>query len=162
MHDTLTHPPTYTHTHTLFFWLTSNLKHSINYNKTKFLKQQNVKIETLNRPQHIDYRQHLWNNIKSRHTHRHTHTHSHTHICRCYSTTNNQDIHSEISWQKAIDRYSIIKTKLILTTTHIKRDSYCNGNVKNSSEKQPEQKKFKSWIKHTHTHTRARARAQIG
>ena len=40
-----THPPT----HTLFFWLTNNLKYSINYNKTKFLKQQNSKIETLNR-----------------------------------------------------------------------------------------------------------------
>ena len=36
------HPPT----HTLLFWLTNNLKHSINYNKTKFLKQQNTKIET--------------------------------------------------------------------------------------------------------------------
>ena len=33
-----THAPT--HPPTLFFWLTSNLKHSINYNKTKFLKQQ--------------------------------------------------------------------------------------------------------------------------
>ena len=46
-----THAPTHLqtqHTHTLFFWLTSNLKHSINYNKTKFLKQRNVKIETLN------------------------------------------------------------------------------------------------------------------
>ena len=39
------HAPT--HTHTLVFWLTNNLKHSINYNKTKFLKQQNTKIETL-------------------------------------------------------------------------------------------------------------------
>ena len=29
------------------------IKHSINYNKTKFFKQQNIKIETLNRPQHI-------------------------------------------------------------------------------------------------------------
>ena len=57
----LTHPPT--HTHALLFWLTNNLKHSINYNKTKFLKQQNTKIETLNRPQHINYRQHLWSNI---------------------------------------------------------------------------------------------------
>ena len=28
------HPPT--HPPTLFFWLTNNLKHSINYNKTKF------------------------------------------------------------------------------------------------------------------------------
>ena len=56
-----THPPTNspTHPHTLFFWLTNNLKHSINYNKTKFLKQQNTKIETLNQPQHINYRQHL-------------------------------------------------------------------------------------------------------
>ena len=52
---TRTHPPT----HTLFFWLTNNLKYSINYKKTKFLKQQNTKIETLNRPQHINYRQHL-------------------------------------------------------------------------------------------------------
>ena len=59
------HPPpthTHTHTHTLFFWLTNNLKHSINYNNTKFLKQ-NTKIETLNRPQHINYRCHLWSNI---------------------------------------------------------------------------------------------------
>ena len=54
-----THPPT----HTLLFWLTNNLKHSINYNKTKFLKQQNTKIETLNRPQHINYRQNLLSNI---------------------------------------------------------------------------------------------------
>ena len=46
-----THPPT------LFFCLTNNLKHSINYNKTKFRKQQNMKLETLNRP-HINYRQH--------------------------------------------------------------------------------------------------------
>ena len=53
--------PTPTHTHTLFLWLTNNLKHSINYNKTKFLKQQNTKIETLNWPQHINYRQHLCN-----------------------------------------------------------------------------------------------------
>ena len=141
-----THPPppqhTHTHKHTFFFWLTSNLKHSVNYNKTKFLnpftamlgapslekrpvkvrnlkslrlfypfawaderisvkmhsvgsrfvigpsnilsagmyvftfqpgnftgfgsegvKQQNTKIETLNRPQRINYRQHLWSNI---------------------------------------------------------------------------------------------------
>ena len=43
-----THPPTHPHTHTFFFWFTSNLKHAINYNKTKFLKQQNTKIETLN------------------------------------------------------------------------------------------------------------------
>ena len=63
--DTRTHPPTNTHTHTFFFWLTNNLKHSINYNKTKFLKQQNTKIETLNWPQHINYRQHLWSNILS-------------------------------------------------------------------------------------------------
>jgi len=54
-----THTPPRTHPHTLFFWLTNNLKHSINYNKTKFLKQQNTKIETLNRPRHINYRQHL-------------------------------------------------------------------------------------------------------
>ena len=54
-----THTHARTHTQTLFFWLTSNLKHSINYNKTKFLKQQNTKIETLNRPQHINYRQHF-------------------------------------------------------------------------------------------------------
>ena len=60
------HPPAHTHTHThthithsLFFWLTNNLKHSINYNKTKFLKQQNINIEILNRPQHINYRQHF-------------------------------------------------------------------------------------------------------
>ena len=39
---------THTHTHTLFFWLTNNLIHSINTNKTKFLQQQNTKIETLN------------------------------------------------------------------------------------------------------------------
>ena len=45
---TPTHSHTHTHTHTLFFWLTNNLKHSINYNKTKFLKQQNTKIKTLN------------------------------------------------------------------------------------------------------------------
>ena len=32
------HAPTH-RPHTLFFWLTNNLKHSINYNKTKFLKQ---------------------------------------------------------------------------------------------------------------------------
>ena len=56
-------PPPHTHTHTFFFWLTNNLKHSINYNKTKFLKQQNTKIKTLNRPQHINYRQHLWSNM---------------------------------------------------------------------------------------------------
>ena len=58
-------PPPPPHTHTLLlFWLTNNLKHSINYNKTIFfLKQQNTKIETLNRPQHINYRQHLWSNI---------------------------------------------------------------------------------------------------
>ena len=30
-----------------------------------------------------------------------------SHICRCYSTTNNQDIHSEILWQKDIDKYGI-------------------------------------------------------
>ena len=52
-----THAPTHPSTHTLFFWFTNNIKHSINYNKTKFLKQQNTKIETLNRPQHINYRQ---------------------------------------------------------------------------------------------------------
>ena len=50
---THTHTHTHTHiiilaTHTLLFWLTSNLKHSINYNKTKLLKQQNTKIKTLN------------------------------------------------------------------------------------------------------------------
>ena len=57
---TPTHPPPpHTHTHTLVFWLTNNLKHSINYNKTKFLKQQNINIEILNRPQHINYRQHF-------------------------------------------------------------------------------------------------------
>ena len=53
------HARTHARTHALFFWLTNNLNHSINYNKTKFLKQQNTKIETLNRPQHINYRQHL-------------------------------------------------------------------------------------------------------
>ena len=55
------HTRTYarTHTHTLFFWFTNNLKHSINYNKTKFRKQQNMKLETLNRPHNnINYRQH--------------------------------------------------------------------------------------------------------
>ena len=50
-------PPSHTHTHTLLFLVTNNITHSINYNKTKFLKQQNTKIKTLNRPQHIDYRQ---------------------------------------------------------------------------------------------------------
>ena len=34
-----------------------------------------------------------------------------SHICRCYSTTNNQDIHSEILLQKDIDKYSISKNK---------------------------------------------------
>ena len=34
-------------------------------------------------------------------------TKANSRICRCYSTTNNQDIHSQISWQKAIDKYSI-------------------------------------------------------
>ena len=34
-----------------------------------------------------------------------------SHICRCYSTTNNQDIHSEILLQKAVDKYSISKNK---------------------------------------------------
>ena len=58
---TCTHAPPNprTHTHTLFLWLTNNLKHSINYNKTKFRKQQNMKLETLNRPHNnINYRQH--------------------------------------------------------------------------------------------------------
>ena len=32
-----------------------------------------------------------------------------SYICRCYSTTNNQDIHSDILLQKAIDKYSISK-----------------------------------------------------
>ena len=67
----------YTHTHarthaprsphTLFFWLINRLKHSINYNETKFLKQQNTKIKTLGRPQHVHYRQHLWSNILNPH-----------------------------------------------------------------------------------------------
>ena len=35
------HPPTLT----LLFWLTNH--HAINYNKTQFLKQQNIKIKTL-------------------------------------------------------------------------------------------------------------------
>ena len=43
-----THAHTHPHIHTLFFWLTNNLKYSINYNKTKFLKQQNTKIKKLN------------------------------------------------------------------------------------------------------------------
>ena len=30
-----------------------------------------------------------------------------SHICRCYNTTNNQDIHSEILCQTDIDKYSI-------------------------------------------------------
>ena len=34
-----------------------------------------------------------------------------SHICHCYSTTNNQNIHSEILLQKAIDKYSISKNK---------------------------------------------------
>ena len=38
------HAPTH-RPHTLFFWLTNNLKHSINYNKTKFLTQQNTKTK---------------------------------------------------------------------------------------------------------------------
>ena len=59
-----THTRTHTHTHTpththIILLAHNNLKHSINYNKTKFLKQLNTKIETLNRPQHINYRQHL-------------------------------------------------------------------------------------------------------
>ena len=32
-----------------------------------------------------------------------------SHICRCYNTTNNQDIHSEILLQKDIDKCSISK-----------------------------------------------------
>ena len=32
-----------------------------------------------------------------------------SHICCCYSATNNQNIHSEILWQKAIDKYNISK-----------------------------------------------------
>ena len=34
-----------------------------------------------------------------------------SHVCRCYSTTNNQDIHSEILLQKDIGKYSISKNK---------------------------------------------------
>ena len=34
-----------------------------------------------------------------------------SHICRCYSTTNNQNIHNEILLQKAINKYSICKNK---------------------------------------------------
>ena len=34
-----------------------------------------------------------------------------SHICRCYNTTNNQDIHSEILLQKDIDKYSNSKNK---------------------------------------------------
>ena len=36
---TRTHARTHAHTHppTLFFWLTNNLEHSINYNKTKLV-----------------------------------------------------------------------------------------------------------------------------
>ena len=30
-----------------------------------------------------------------------------SHICRCYNTTNKQDIHSEVLLQKDIDKYSI-------------------------------------------------------
>ena len=32
-----------------------------------------------------------------------------SHICRCYNTTNNQDIHSEILLQNDIDKYSFSK-----------------------------------------------------
>ena len=32
-----------------------------------------------------------------------------SHICRCYNTTNNQDIHSEILLQKDMDKYGICK-----------------------------------------------------
>ena len=38
------HTHTRTHPLTLFFWLTNNVKQSINYNKTKFLKQQNTYV----------------------------------------------------------------------------------------------------------------------
>ena len=34
-----------------------------------------------------------------------------SYICRCYSTTNNQDIHGEILLQKAIDKTASVKIK---------------------------------------------------
>jgi len=34
-------------------------------------------------------------------------TNADSHICRCYNTTNNQDIHSEILWQTDIEKYNI-------------------------------------------------------
>ena len=68
----------YTHTHarthaprsphTLFFWLINRLKHSINYNKTKFLKQQNTKIETLKHARHARTHRYLKSLL---HSHRH-------------------------------------------------------------------------------------------
>ena len=76
-----------------------------------------------------------------------------SHICRCYSTTNNQGIHSQILWQKGIDKYSISKKYLRneekKATTHIKRDSDRDGNDKEKKKgKKKERKKKKKSEKH--------------
>ena len=52
-----------------------------------------------------------------------------SHICCCYSATNNQDVRSEILWQKDTNTAS----RIIIT--HVKRDSDCHRNEKDNSEK---------------------------
>ena len=41
-------------------------------------------------------------------------TKANSHICRCYSTTNNQDIHSEILWLRERDREAAVNDILLL------------------------------------------------
>ena len=74
--------------------------------------------------------------------------------CHCYSTTNKQDIHSEI-WQKAIDKYSNSKKKKNNNNNNTKLNN--NNNINNTYIEREDRReggqRGEEEVTHTLTHT---------
>ena len=68
-----------------------------------------------------------------------------SHICRCYSTTNNQDIHSEILWKKAIDKYSINNNNSNNNNNNNNNYNNNNNNSTNNNSYKTRQRLQRKW-----------------